>query len=356
MNNSHNVDGNNFDKVFDEVQDLLQDYYTSGMSQPQSRQSGKRPTSTPVRQSLLYQTQRFERVSVKIPSQESAPHGRSTAKQKRAQKRSRMIPRLLTVVFILVLLVSLGMLIGNHLRLKKEQEAFEKLAQQVSQAASQYAEEKSLQSSQTEGVTPEPQPKTKAYQILYDQNPDFIGWLKVNNTIIDYPVMYTPGDPEYYLRRAFDGSYSLSGSLFIGNDCFPDGTNIIIYGHNMNDGSMFGHLDSYADEEYAKTHPEIIYDLIQPDGSYEQITFKVMAAFYSRVYSLDEENVFRYYYSTDLSEPDEFHYYIEEVISASLYDLGVMAEYGDRLLTLSTCSYHTENGRFVVVAREEHAK
>ena len=118
---------------------------------------------------------------------------------------------------------------------------------------------------------------------------------------------------------------------------------------------MFGSLDSYADEDYAREHQKIIYDLIQPDGSYERLTFEVMAAFYSRIYSVDEENVFRYYYGTDLSDPDAFQYYIEEVMSASLYDLGVTAEYGDRLLTLSTCSYHTEDGRFVVVAREKRS-
>ena len=177
----------------------------------------------------------------------------------------------------------------------------------------------------------------------------------IENTEVNYPVMYTPDAPEYYLRKAFDGSYALSGSLFIGADCIPDGSNIIIYGHNMKDSSMFGSLDSYADEEYAREHSEIIYDLIQPDGSYERLTFEVMAAFYSRIYSVDEENVFRYYYSTDLSNPDVFQYYIENVMSASLYDLGVTAEYGDRLLTLSTCSYHTEDGRFVVVAREKHS-
>ena len=117
---------------------------------------------------------------------------------------------------------------------------------------------------------------------------------------------------------------------------------------------MFGSLDSYADEDYARAHPEITYDLIQPDGSYERLTFEVMAAFYSRVYKVDEENVFRYYYGTDLSDPEDFQYYVEEAMSASLYDLGATAEYGDRLLTLSTCSYHTVDGRFVVVAREKN--
>ena len=115
---------------------------------------------------------------------------------------------------------------------------------------------------------------------------------------------------------------------------------------------MFGSLDAYVDEEYAKAHSEIIYDLIQPDGSYERLTFEVMAVFYSRVYKVNEANVFRYYYGTDLSDAEDFQNYVEEALSASLYDLGVTAEYGDRLLTLSTCSYHTEDGRFGVVARQ----
>ena len=164
--------------------------------------------------------------------------------------------------------------------------------------------------------------------------------------------MYTPGEPEYYLRKAFDGIYAISGSLFIGSGCVPDGTNIIIYGHKMKDGSMFGSLESYVDEDYAREHQKIIYDLIQPDGSYERLTFEVMAAFYSRVYKIDKDNVFRYYYSTDLSQPEDFQYYVQESMAASLYDLGVTAEYGDRLLTMSTCSYHTEDGRFAVVARQ----
>ncbi len=118
----------------------------------------------------------------------------------------------------------------------------------------------------------------------------------------------------YYLRRAFDGTDALSGCLFIGANSTPGGTNILIYGHEMKDGSMFGRLDAFADEDYARENSQITYDLIQPDGSYERLTFQVMAA--------------------------------------SLYDLGVTAEYGDRLLTLSTCSGHIQDGRFVVVARE----
>lgn len=259
----------------------------------------------------------------------------------------------LTVAFVLLFIFSSGMLIHDFVRSAREQAANEALVQRVEQEVS--LGEGTSETSNGNSTSAQASEQERNYQPLIQENSHLAAWLMIEGSEVDYPVLYTPEEPEHYLRRAFDGSYALSGSLFIGANSSPDGSNIIIYGHNMKDGSMFGSLDSYADEDYAKEHQEMIYDLIQPDGSYERLTFEVMAVFYSRIYSVDEENVFRYYYSTDLSDPDAFQYYIEEVMSASLYDLGVTAEYGDRLLTLSTCSYHTEDGRFVVVAGEKHS-
>lgn len=261
----------------------------------------------------------------------------------RRKKKSFTLRSGLTLFFTVIFILSGGMLIRDLVRSAREREANEELVQRVEQGASP------SQSSETSSTSQTP---ARNYLPLLQENSDLAAWLMIEGTEVDYPVLYTPNEPEYYLRKAFDGSYALSGSLFIGADCVPDGTNIIIYGHNMKDGSMFGGLDSYADEDYAREHPEIIYDLIQPDGSYERLTFTVMAAFYSQVYQVDEENVFRYYYATDLSDPQDFRQYVEQILSASLYDLGVTAKYGDRLLTLSTCSYYTEAGRFVVVARQ----
>lgn len=259
----------------------------------------------------------------------------------------------LTVAFVLLFIFSSGMLIHDFIRSAREQAANEALVQRVEQEVS--LGEGTSETSNGNSTSAQASEQERNYQPLIQENSHLAAWLMIEGSEVDYPVLYTPEEPEHYLRRAFDGSYALSGSLFIGANSSPDGSNIIIYGHNMNDDSMFGSLDSYADEDYAREHQEIIYDLIQTDGSYKRLTFEVMAAFYSRIYSVDEKNVFRYYYSTDLSDPDAFQYYIEEVLSASLYDLGVTAEYGDRLLTLSTCSYHTEDGRFVVVAREKHS-
>lgn len=259
----------------------------------------------------------------------------------------------LTVAFVLLFIFSSGMLIHDFVRSAREQAANEALVQRVEQEVS--LGEGTSETSNGNSTSAQASEQERNYQPLIQENSHLAAWLMIEGSEVDYPVLYTPEEPEHYLRRAFDGSYALSGSLFIGANSSPDGSNIIIYGHNMNDDSMFGSLDSYADEDYAREHQEIIYDLIQTDGSYKRLTFEVMAAFYSRIYSVDEKNVFRYYYSTDLSDPDAFQYYIEEVMSASLYDLGVTAEYGDRLLTLSTCSYHTEDGRFVVVAQEKHS-
>lgn len=159
--------------------------------------------------------------------------------------------------------------------------------------------------------------------------------------------MYTPQEPEYYLHRGFDGSYAASGSLFLSGGCTPDGSHVIIYGHNMRNGSMFGELDLYVQEDYGAQHALIHYDTLDRDGTYE-----LLAVFYSRVYTDQDQGVFRYYQYTDLSDPAVFDEYVRQVKAAALYDTGVEARYGDKLLTLSTCSYHTGDGRLVVVARQ----
>lgn len=183
------------------------------------------------------------------------------------------------------------------------------------------------------------------YASLWQQNPDLGGWLRIENTIINYPVMYTPDDPEYYLYRAFDQSDSASGCLFIGESMTPDSSYILIHGHRMNNGTMFGELSEYADEEYAREHSVIRFDSL-----YEEREYKVLAAFYSKVYYQSDTDVFRYYAYTNLDSEETFNEFYSYLRDSALYLLDG-AEYGDDLLALSTCSYHTDNGRFVVIAK-----
>lgn len=158
--------------------------------------------------------------------------------------------------------------------------------------------------------------------------------------------MHTALDEEFYLRRAFDGSQSVSGTPFLAADCFEGCGNYIVYGHNMRDGSMFAALLSYADPSFRRQHPTIRYDTLGEAGTYE-----VLAAFYADVTLGDAGVDFPFYAYTDLRDPGIFADYLDQVRAAALYDTGVTAEPGDQLLTLATCSYHTADERFVVVAR-----
>lgn len=203
---------------------------------------------------------------------------------------------------------------------------------------------------QEDTVVEEPAPPEE-YVSLYEENPDFWGWLEIEGTALNYPVMYTPEEPERYLRRDFAGEWSLHGVPFLDGRWREGSGNAIIYGHNMWDGTMFAPLHSYADREFWAEHSVISLDTRRGRESYT-----ILAAFYARVYDREDEGVFRYYQCVDLSQPELFGEYVAQVKAAALYDTGVTAEFGDELLTLSTCSYHTENGRFVVVAKREREK
>lgn len=154
--------------------------------------------------------------------------------------------------------------------------------------------------------------------------------------------------PKGYLKRDFYGESSLSGVPFLDEDYTEDCGIYLIYGHNMNNGTMFAPLLSYAGEDFWRTHPVIRFDTLESAGIYE-----IVAVFYARAYEKDSQGGFRYYQYTDLSQEETFSEYMEQVREAALYETGVDAAYGDTILTLSTCSYHTEDGRFVVVARKE---
>ena len=184
------------------------------------------------------------------------------------------------------------------------------------------------------------------YNSLYHQNKNLIGWLHIADTIIDYPVMQNQ-DNTYYLDHNINQEEDKNGTLFMDSACDvkKPSTNFIVYGHNMRSGKMFGSLDKYESESFYKKHPTISFDTIYEEGTYE-----VMYVFRSRIYKQDEV-VFKYYQFIDANSEEEFNSNMEEMQKLSLYDTGVTASYGDQLLTLSTCDYEEEDGRFVVVAR-----
>ena len=190
----------------------------------------------------------------------------------------------------------------------------------------------------------------ETYANIKAQNEDFIGWIKINDTEIDYPVMYSADEPEKYLHRDFDGSKSEEGLPFVDHRCSvnPDSDNVIIYAHNMKSGSMFASLEKYANKDYYAIHPVIDFNSLDELRQYE-----VVCAFYDRVYYSDEE-VFKFYNILNIPDEGYFRYVVDELRDKALYDTGVSLTYGDSFITLVTCSYQEENGRFVVVARRSH--
>ena len=248
-------------------------------------------------------------------------------------------------ILLAVFLFSSYKVITGLLKSEKEKKGFEDLAAIV--AANRDTSNNTQQdpsSVPSDGQDGDQGP-LRQYLPLFEMNPDFFGWLYIEDTGIDYPVMYTPDRPEYYLHRAFDGSYSDSGVPFIDARCPSDGNFLLIYGHHMRNKTMFGQLPKYADQSFCEQHPVIHFDTLN-----EQREYRVIAAFYSRVYAKDETGVFRYYEYTNLIDEEIFNEYIRQVKAAAIYDTGFDVSYGDEILTLSTCSYHTADGRFVVVA------
>ena len=185
------------------------------------------------------------------------------------------------------------------------------------------------------------------YENMKRDNPDLAGYLRINGTKIEYPVMYTPYEPEKYLNRDINEKKSSGGLPFIDARCSlePESDNLIIYGHNMKNGSMFGTLTNYEDIDYYREHPVIEFDTVEEERQYE-----VMSAFYDRIYYKDEKD-FRFYDFIDTGDADEFDNIMKEFRNRSIYDTGVKADYGDKFITLVTCSYQEENGRFVVIAK-----
>lgn len=203
-----------------------------------------------------------------------------------------------------------------------------------------------------ECYTPEPD-KYKVdvlekYEEIYNNYEHFYGWLKIDGTKIDDPVMYTPWYQDYYLDKDIDGNYFKAGTFFIAKDSvfYPNYSNIIIHGHNMKNQTMFGSLKKYRNKSYYDTHKIIHFDTME-----EKADYIVVAAFYARVLYVKEEG-FRYYRHDYFNNQEEFDDYMKNIKAMSFYDTGIDVEYGDSLITLSTCSYHTENGRFVVVAKK----
>lgn len=269
----------------------------------------------------------------------------------------------LYIALVAVLVIAFGtsaFYLGSYfLEGRKQEKRYDELAAMVEQAkeaeknasaettadttpSTEGAEETSVPTEPTEPGEPT---VLTCYKELHEQNPDMVGWLRIENTKIDYPVMQTSlNNRDYYLYRNFDKENSDRGSVYAREDCdiFRPSDNITLYGHNMRDGSMFAYLDNYYNKKTWEENPMIFFDTI-----YEFHTYKIFAVFKT---TASVGQGFKYHQMDDAADEQAFNNFIATCKKLAFYDTGITPVYGDKIICLSTCEYTLENGRFVVAA------
>ena len=252
-------------------------------------------------------------------------------RRKKKRSGSDILYTIAIVIFAIIFLVCAGLLVKRLIDDKKTEGEFAALSDLIDETA-EPAEE---------GET-----NAEKFARLVERNSEFIGWISIEDTNLDFPVMYSPTRADFYLRHDFEGEYSNYGVPYLDEDCTltadSRSSNLIIYGHNMKTGTIFGCLTGYKESSYYAEHPYIQFDTLYGDGTYE-----VFAAFAIDVVS-DTSFAYNTYIDMDEAAFDEF---VGEVKRRSDVDSGITPEYGDELLTLSTCEYSSSNGRYVVCAR-----
>lgn len=284
------------------------------------------------------------------------------------EKPSKFIYSAFIVIFAAIFLCSTGFLVVYYINSNKQAQQNDHLASIVEQAQKEMGADntiinpdgslnidpenpllnnKNIYAEVTHPTTGETMAILKEYATVFLMNSDMVGWIKIPGTQVNYPIMQTPNEPEFYLKKDFYKEYARHGSIFAhGSANFQSlSTNITLYGHNMADGAMFAGLHAYEDPVFYEEHPYILFDTLTSHNIY-----KIIAVFYTTDIPLKG---FMYHTYVDGDEED-FEYFISECKERSMYEISDTAVWGDRLLTLSTCDHDVvdAHGRFVVVAKK----
>ena len=261
-----------------------------------------------------------------------------------------MIKAIIKVLKMFLLIVCAGSLIlggSYYYKLYKEEDQISQLRSRQFWNQAQYSNQDNLVTTFNTTINSSPTILNK-YRDFKMENSDLFGWVRIVDTKINYPVMQTIDDPLFYKHNDWNKEKAIMGLPMADARCTYNSDNITIYAHNMEDGLMFGSLKKYKDLKYYLKHPVICFDTLYEKGEYD-----IIGVFLSKVHynELPNSSEFLFYNYIDMNE-DEFNTYVSNVKRLSLYNTGESAVYGDKLLTLSTCNYHTKDGRFVVVARK----
>ncbi len=271
-------------------------------------------------------------------------------------KKKRVYDILLGIC-VLAFLVSGGMLAYQIQEQKKNDSRLEDLSDlvmeqleldQMEESNTGSLEEKQeelLVMPKEERIHVQRQARVKAYDKIKEQNSDLVGWIKIEGTKIDYPVLQSIDSPNFYLNHDFDKKSSIYGAPYVAEECdlTDDCRNILIYGHHMKNGSMFAALDGYLEREFCEAHPIIQFDTLKEYGNYEVAAVFSMSA-------VDPANPLYDWITAGTEE--SFTNYVTYIKQHSVYDRGIDIQWGDHLISLITCEYTHQDGRLIVVAKK----
>jgi len=279
---------------------------------------------------------------------------------------NKWIMNMLLVIFAGAFLVSAYFLIDYAISSQKQKDQFDELAQLMSQAqqtaptkpvvtkpapTDPVGTEETTEPTVDPNLVPVTDPETgeTVYMLpefteLYLRNNDLVGWIRIDDTKINYPVVQSPDRVDYYLHRDFYGKDSAHGCIYVREQCdvFKPSDNLTIYGHRMRDGSMFRALLNYQKQDFYENHKYIQFNTLT-----EHHTYEVVYVFRTTATSLG----FFYHIFVDAENEADYNDFVGTCKALALYDTGIEAVYGDKLITLSTCEWSQEDGRLVVVAK-----
>lgn len=258
-------------------------------------------------------------------------------------------------IFLATFLISSGFLVHYYLSAQQQEQAYDDLVLLVEGARETLPEAQEQPEATADGsnewitiTDPETGEEVEVlpeYAQLYRMNNDLVGWIRLPGTKLNYPVMQTPDAPDYYLKRNFQKESNSHGCIYIKESCdvFAPSDNLTLYGHYMKNGSMFAPLGEYRDKAYWEKNSVLEFDTLRQRGTYEIFSVFITSASVGKGFS--------YHTFVDAADEADFNLFIQNCKELSLYDTGITPEYGDKLITLSTCDYSRVNGRLVVVAR-----
>lgn len=269
--------------------------------------------------------------------------------KEKTKKKNNIVFTALTVIFALIFVFSLFKFTSLLLQYRREKAVNQQLVELLR------PDDDIAPSAGGESQTAEGEPQIlERYKALYETNGEMIGWIEIPGTQANGPVVQSPPENrEKYLRLDFFGKSSNSGTFFLDSNCdLENSDNLIIHGHRMNNGTMFGELNKYRDEAFWREHPTFSFDTL-----YKKQTWEVVAACNMKLPMINidkspEEQEYNYTVFVNAANEDEYKAYVNFVREHMIFETGIIPQYGeDRLITLSTCKKGDYSSRFIVVAR-----